>query len=177
MFTRYYPHEYVESVFTIDYRKLYDKGYRGVIFDIDNTLVEHGGDSNSEVDALFEEIHRAGLKTVLLSNNDEERTLRFIKNIDTPYVCDAEKPDEKGFLTALEKLGTDKREAVCVGDQVFTDIYGANKCGIDSILVKFIGYYTETKLGIRRRLERIILKFYSMNRSYRGRIGNIEKGE
>ena len=53
MFTRYYPHEYVESVFTIDYRKLYDKGYRGVIFDIDNTLVEHGGDSNSEVDALF----------------------------------------------------------------------------------------------------------------------------
>ena len=114
---------------------------------------------------------------MLLSNNDEERILRFIKNIDTPYVCDAEKPDEKGYLTALEKLGTDKREAVCVGDQVFTDIYGANKCGIDSILVKFIGYYTETKLGIRRRLERIILKFYSMNRSYRGRIGNIEKGE
>lgn len=177
LFTRYYPHEYVESVFAVDYRKLYNKGYRGIIFDIDNTLVKHGDNSNAAVDSLFKEIHGIGLKTVLLSNNDEERILRFIKNIDTPYVCDAEKPAAEGYLKALEKLGADKKATVCIGDQVFTDIYGANRCGIDSILVKFIGYDTETKIGIRRRLEKIILECYKRNRSYRNRIGDIIKGE
>ena len=57
-----YPHEYVDSVFDIDYDKLYDMGYRGIIFDIDNTLVHHGDDSNEEIDELFRAIRGIGLK-------------------------------------------------------------------------------------------------------------------
>ena len=57
MLRDYYPYEYVESVFAIDYNKLYGLGFRGIIFDIDNTLVPHGDNSTPEVDALFEEIH------------------------------------------------------------------------------------------------------------------------
>lgn len=175
MLAQYYPHEYVESVFAIDYQKLYRLGYRGVIFDIDNTLVPHGDDSTPEVDALFDEIHRAGLKTVLLTNNDRPRVERFIRHIETPYVCDAEKPDPAGYEKALAALGLEKHQAVSVGDQVFSDIYGANRCGIPSILVKFIGYYTEKKLGIRRRLEKIILWRYRHSKKYRHRIGDILK--
>lgn len=78
MLKNYYPHEYVKSVFLIDYQKLYQKGFRGIIFDIDNTLVHHGDDSTPEIDALFYKIQSLGLKTLLLSNNDRERVERFI---------------------------------------------------------------------------------------------------
>ena len=71
--SRYFPFEYVEDVFSIDYKRLYEKGYRGLVFDIDNTLVPHGADSTKEVDDLFVRIHETGLKTLLLSNNSEAR--------------------------------------------------------------------------------------------------------
>ena len=93
MLGAYFPCEYADSVFDIDYKKLYGRGYRGVIFDIDNTLVPHGDDSTPEVDALFKEIHESGLKTLLLSNNDTERIERFLQNIDSLYIPDAAKPN------------------------------------------------------------------------------------
>lgn len=177
MFRLFYPYEYVESVFTIDYQKLYDKGYRGLIFDIDNTLVPHGADSTEEVDRFFQSVQEIGFRTLLLTNNDEERILRFLKNIDSLYIPDAEKPKTGGYLRALEMLGLTNGETVFIGDQVFTDILGANRSRIASILVKFIGYKTETRIGIRRNLEKIILKFYMWNRRARHRLGDIEKKE
>lgn len=97
MLKRFYPTSYAESVFYIDYDELYKKGCRGIIFDIDNTLVHHGDNSNERVDELFRRIHRTGFKTVLLTDNDEERVKRFVKNIDTTYICDAEKPNPTGL--------------------------------------------------------------------------------
>lgn len=175
MLKKYYPYEYVESVFSIDYKKLYDKGFRGIIFDIDNTLVPHGADSTDKVDKLFIEIRNLGFKTLLLSNNNEKRVKRFIKNIDTLYIFDAEKPDTLNYKEALKMLNLSKEKVIMIGDQIFTDILGANKSGIPSILVKFIGYYTETKIGIKRNLEKIILKIYKINKSNQNRIGDIEK--
>lgn len=177
MFKIFYPHEYVESVFSIDYEKLYQKGYRAVIFDIDNTLVPHGNDSVEEVDDLFRRIQNLGFRTLLLSNNDEERILRFLKNIDSPYICDAQKPCRENYLKSVELLGVKKEETVFVGDQIFTDILGANRSGIDSILVKFIGYKTEKKIGIRRNVEKVILRFYQWNKSCQNRLGDIQKRE
>lgn len=177
MFEVFYPYNYVESVFSVDYKKLYDLGYRGLIFDIDNTLVHHGDDSTEEIDELFRNIQGTGLKTLLLTNNDEERVKRFIKNIDTMYICDAGKPAVDGYLKAVEMMGIKKAEAVCIGDQIFTDIYGANKSGMASILVKFIRLKEETKIGKKRQLEKVILKFYKMNKSCRNRLGDIHKKE
>ena len=74
----FYPYEYVESVFSIDYKKLYEKGYRGLIFDIDNTLVHHGEDSTREIDELFKEVQKIGFKTLVLSNNSEKRVQKFL---------------------------------------------------------------------------------------------------
>lgn len=170
----YYPYEYADSVFSIDYQKLYDKGFRGIIFDIDNTLVHHGDNSNPKIDALFQKIQGIGLKTLLLSNNDEERIQRFIKNIDTPYICDANKPDPKGYLKAVELLGIKKEEAVVIGDQMFTDILGANRSGIASILVKFIKLDSETRIGKRRYLEYLLLELWKHQKKYYRRLGNID---
>ena len=176
MFKMFYPHEYVESVFSIDYNKLYNKGYKAVILDIDNTLVHHGEDSTKEIDELFKMIQKIGFKTLLLSDNGEERIKRFLKNINSLYIHNAGKPKTTNFLKAVEMLKVKKEEVVYVGDQIFKDIYGANRSGLDSILVKYMRYNNETKIGIRRHLEKIILKFYKINKSCQNRIGDIKKG-
>ena len=177
MLKKFYPYEYVESVFSIDYQKLYDKGYKGVIFDIDNTLVHHGEDSTREVDELFKVIQNIGFKTLVLSNNNEARVMKFLENIDSPYICDAEKPDISNYLKSLEMLDIKKEEAVVIGDQIFTDILGANRSGIPNILVKYMHKKNETKIGKKRYLEKVILAFYGRNRSCQNRMGNILKEE
>lgn len=173
----FYPFEYVDSVFDIDYKKLYDRGYRGIIFDIDNTLVPHGKPSTKEIDELFISIQNIGFKTFLLSDNGKSRIDEFLKNIDSPYIDNADKPHIENFNKAIEILELNKNQVVYIGDQIFKDIYGANKSGMDNILVKFIGWETETKIGVRRRLEKIILKFYRLNKSYQNRIGDIQVEE
>ena len=177
MFQIFYPYEYLDSPFAIDYRKLYHAGFRGLIFDIDNTLVPHGADSTEEVDALFRELHDIGFKTVLLSDNTEERTLRFIRNIDTMYVCDADKPKNSGFVKALKLLGMKRKRVIYIGDQMFRDTFGANKAGIPNILVKYPTYGKEKNIGIRRKIENRFLKMYLKNESYCHRLGDIEKDD
>lgn len=174
MFKSLYPHEYVDSVSSIDYKKLYDKGYRGIIFDIDNTLVPHGKDSTDEIEELFNEIHAIGFKTLLLSNNSAKRVRRFQKNIDTLYIDSAQKPRVVNYLKAIKMMGLQKENLICVGDQIFTDIFGANRSGIDSILVKYTRTKNESKkIGKRRSLEKIVLNSYEKNHAYQNRIGDI----
>lgn len=157
MLKNFYPRAYADTVFAIDYEKLYALGYRGILFDIDNTLVLHGADSTPEVDALFRRIHRAGLKTLLLSNNSEERILRFLAHIDSPYIAEADKPDPRGYEQGLTLLGIPREQALVIGDQIFTDIYGANRCGIDAILVHYLRRPGEWWPGKRRVVEKLLL--------------------
>ena len=159
MIEKFYPCEYVKSVFDIEFKKLYDSGIKAVIFDIDNTLVFQDEDSTEETERLFSALHKLGLKTMILSNNNEERVRRFLRNIDSPYICKAYKPFRKGYLRALEKLAVEKEQAVFVGDQLFTDILGSNRCGIRSILVRYIEK-SGSKPQLRRKFEKAILRSY-----------------
>ena len=177
MLTRYWPDAYAESVWSIDYEKLYRMGYRGLIFDIDNTIVPHGEPSTPEADALMAEIRAVGFGVVMLSNNSIARVTSFVENMDVLYICNADKPDPGSYEKAVEMLGLEKEQVLCIGDQVFTDILGANMAGIRSILVKFIGYYTEKHIGKRRRLEKVILRLYRLDRGRYNRLGQIEKQE
>lgn len=174
MLKKYYPNQHVHSVFDIDFQKLYDLGYRGILFDVDNTLVHHGDDSNEKINSLFKEIKEIGLKTILVSDNNEERLLRFLKNIDSPYIAEANKPNPQNYIKALEILGITNHQAICIGDQVFKDILGANNSNIDSILVDFIKVSDNEKIGKRRYVEKIILQFYKHNKKFNS-IGDIKK--
>ena len=167
MFKVFYPYEYVDSVFSINYDELYNKGYRGIIFDIDNTLVHHGDDATKEIEELFKEIHNIGFKTLLLSNNNEKRVKRFLSNIESLKTIN--------YLKAIEMMNIKKEETLFIGDQIFTDILGANRSGIANILVKFIQDKDEVRIGKRRQIERVILKLYKRNKTFQNRIGNIIK--
>ncbi len=174
MFTLFYPHEYADGVFSIDFEKLYSLGFRGIIFDIDNTLVFQDEDATKEVEELFSFLHSLGFKTVILSNNGEERVRRFLKNIDSPFVCKAYKPFKRGYSKALSIMNVKKENAVFIGDQLFTDIFGANRSKIKSILVRPVSK-DGAKLLLRRKFEEPILRSYQRNAKYCHRFGNIFK--
>ena len=175
MLKKFYPYEYVDSVFAIDYQKLWQLGYRGLLFDIDNTLVHHGDDSTPEIDALFSEIQAMGFKTLLLSNNEEKRINRFMQNITSYYIHDAEKPKAWAYIKAAEIMELKKDQCVVIGDQAFTDIFGANRVGMASILVRFIRLPGLKKLGKRRRVEQAVLLTWRLRPKYKHRLGGISK--
>lgn len=174
MFKLLFPDAYVKSAFSIDYSKLYAMGYRGVVFDIDATLVPHGADSTAEVDDLLRRIQQTGFRTLFLSNNGEERIRRFLKNIDSLYISNADKPRPRSYHKAAEMLGLQRKEIIFVGDQIFTDILGANLSGIDSILVHYILHEGETQIGKRRKLEGLILKAYQRSKVSQKGLGAAE---
>ena len=153
-----YPDAYVDSVFEIDYKALYDRGIRGLLFDIDNTLVPHGADATPEIEALLRQLQQMGFSLFMLSNNGKERIERFLTNIPAQYLDNAGKPRPRGYRTALQMLGLKKSQALVIGDQLFTDVLGANLCGISSILVAYIGHETERPPGKRRAVEAWVLR-------------------
>lgn len=160
----FYPDEYLDSTYEIDFKQLYDDGFRGIIFDIDNTLVEHGAPSDERSRALLKSLKEMGFKVILLSNNSKSRVELFTENIeDIDYISLAAKPLLFNFRKAMEKMGTDKRNTFFVGDQLFTDVWGAKRLGIRSILVKPINAREEIQIVIKRKFENILLKRYNEN--------------
>ncbi len=162
---RFYPDEYVDSAYEIDYEMFYKKGYRGIIFDIDNTLVEHGAPANERAKALFERLESIGYESCLVSNNDRDRVDLFNIDIGAFVVDHANKPSRKGYIEAMELMETTRRETLSIGDQLFTDIWGSHRIGIYSILVKPISKKEEIQIRLKRILERIVLYFYKRNKS------------
>ncbi len=174
MFQKFYPDVYVDSAYGIDYESLYADGYRGLIYDIDNTLVTHGASADERAAALFERLKNIGFACCLISNNDEERVNRFNDSVHVYTVCDAHKPSPEAYVLAMERMDTDRDSTVFIGDQIFTDVYGANRAGIPSILVKFIYRKEEIQIVLKRCLEVIILLCY---RRYRKKHKTAARGE
>ena len=156
----FYPKEYLNSTYSIDFEKLYDKGYRGVIFDIDNTLVPHDAPADERAKRLFARLKKLGYDCCLLSNNKEPRVQMFNRDIHVHTIHKAQKPWKKNYIKAMELMGTDVGNTLFVGDQIFTDIWGANRAGIHTILVKPINPKEEIQIVLKRYPERLILFFY-----------------
>lgn len=159
----FYPDHEVDSAYGIDYEGLYEKGFRGIIFDIDNTLVPHGAPADSRALALFTRLKKAGYRTVLLSNNKEPRVKLFSDQVESQYIFKAGKPGRGGYERAMELMGTVPETTLFVGDQLFTDVWGAKRAGIVNYLVKPIHPKEEIQIVLKRKLERIVLYFYHKN--------------
>ena len=121
----FYPDQWKESTYSLPFEKLYEEGYRGIIFDIDNTLVPHGADADERSIQLFKRLKEIGFKTVLLSNNKEPRVKRFNEKIGTRYIYKAGKPKKANYIKAMDLMETKKSNTLFVGDQIFTDVWGA----------------------------------------------------
>ena len=160
MFKTFYPDEYVASTYVLDFEKMYREGCRGLVFDIDNTLVPHGAPADERACALFAHLKELGFSCMLLSNNKEPRVKMFNDAVNVSYIYKAGKPNPANYKKAMEELGTDTGNTIFVGDQIFTDVYGAKRAGIRSILVKPIHPKEEIQIVLKRYLEKIVLFFY-----------------
>ena len=165
MFQNLYPKEEWDSAYTLDYERLFKEGYRGIIFDIDNTLVEHGAPANEEAVALVDRLRRMGFSVCFLSNNGKPRVSEFCKPMDVAYIYKAGKPKHKGYEAAMKLIDTTKEQTVSIGDQIFTDMWGANRAGIHTVLVKSIGKKEEIQIVLKRYLEKIVLYFYRKSKN------------
>ena len=160
MFQKFYPSEDIRNTYDIDFERYYKEGYRGVIFDVDNTLVPHGAPADERAKKLFARLEKIGFQSCLLSNNQEPRVKMFNQDIQTNYIYNAHKPSTKNYVKAMEKMGTNKENTLFVGDQLFTDVWGAKRAGIRNILVKPIHPKEEIQIVLKRYLEKIVLHFY-----------------
>lgn len=160
MFERFFPDAYMDSTYVIDFEKLYKEGIRGVIFDIDNTLVPHGAPADERAIRLFARLRSIGLDYCLISNNQLPRVKPFADAVQAKFVEDAHKPSRKNYLKAMKLMHVDLDSCIFVGDQIFTDVYGAKRCGMRTVLVKPLHPKEEIQIVLKRYLEKIVLYFY-----------------
>jgi HAD superfamily phosphatase (TIGR01668 family) len=146
------------------------KGIRGLIVDIDNTIVKDRSDCPEEdVAEWLGTVLSSGIGVCILSNGSRRRVEYLCGLLKTDGIHKAGKPSLRGFRRAMDGLGLDNaREAAVIGDQLFTDIYGANKAGMVSILVRPLSIHENEFVRFKRLFEKPILRMYHRNRIKRG---------
>jgi len=158
---RLYPKDYVTDVFEINFQQLYKRGYRGIMFDIDNTLSafdqEHPSD---EIIVLFKELKEIGFRTALVSNNNRQRVTRYNEKLKVPAYPRANKPLTMNLKRAIKAMGINKKQAVFVGDQLFTDVWAGNCLGVWTVLVKPIQQKEQVITRIKRGVESFVIRKY-----------------
>lgn len=160
LLSAFYPDERAESTYAIDFAAWYRKGYRGLEFDVDNTLVPHGAPADQRSIALFRRLREIGFRTCLISNNRYARVKPFADALETEFISMAMKPFTGGYQRGCEVMGTDTAHTLFIGDQLFTDVWGARKAGLYSILVNPINPKEEVQIVLKRKLEKIVLEQY-----------------
>lgn len=152
-----YPKHYYPSIYHIPYNQLYAEGFRGIVFDIDNTLVPYDRkEPTGEVEKLITLLRKKGFAIVLVSNNTKRRVRLFARGIRIRSVFSAVKPLPFGVRKGLTILGTEPEKTLIIGDQLFTDVIAGNLLGLCTILVPPIqekeAFYTKIKRGLEKKL-------------------------
>ena len=164
IFRNLYPKSFAVSAFEIDYKGFFEKGYRGIIFDIDNTLVGHDKPADERAVELASVLKNMGYRLMIVSNNEEPRVKSFADALGIPYVFKAGKPSRDGYLKAIELMNTSRKTTFAVGDQLITDIWGANRARIFNVKTEPLFKEEPAKIVFKRFLEKIIMFFYRHER-------------
>lgn len=160
-FKRFFPTYIFRSVESIPCELLEKENIKGLIFDMDNTLVDYKYEYADEARRWLQSVRQMGIKCCILSNTPRKNKAKQIaEKLDMGYIVNASKPRIKGFNKAIELLGIDKENVAIVGDQIFTDIWGGNRFGIKTILVKPIVTKEFFVTRIKRPLEKFVLNKY-----------------
>lgn len=160
-----YPKEYINSVkeITISFVEKYN--LKGLILDVDNTLIDYYKKMPDGINEWAEEMKKAGIKLYILSNsNKKEKVEAVAKKLNIEYINFAKKPFKIGFLKIKKIMNLNSENIGVVGDQIFTDVLGANRCKMFSILVRPINEKDIFITKFNRFLEKIIIKRYLKNK-------------
>ena len=151
----------LHSVCEITPELLESMGIRGLMLDIDNTLTTHDNPRPAKgVQAWIAQMKASGIQLRLVSNNHPPRVKPFADMLGIPAICDANKPLRGGFERAMRSMHLTPHEVAAVGDQLYTDILGANVCGVRSIYVAPMAkesWEKQTFIRVKRILEKPFL--------------------
>ena len=157
MFTKF-------SEASVDFLK--NHGFKGLILDVDNTLEPYENPLPTEaVVDWFSELKEAGISCAIVSNNSSNRIDTFNSSVNVVAYSKASKPFKKNIVKAMEDIGTDSSNTVFMGDQIFTDVWGAHNAGIKAILVPPIKDKRDLFTRFKRLLEKPFIKAYNKAQS------------
>ncbi len=156
-----YPQTYIESVKEITIEFLKNNNIKALILDVDNTILDFDKKIPEGIEKWCENLKKQGIKFCILSNTNKEEKVKMVASrLNIPYFHLATKPFKRGFKKAIKLLNEKEENIAAVGDQIFTDIIGANRCRLYSILVKPIAKKDLLVTRIKRPLENMIIKTY-----------------
>jgi HAD superfamily phosphatase (TIGR01668 family) len=153
------PQVQTESVAKLQPEFFAEQGIKGIIVDLDNTLVAWGGDVlDPEMEAWVRQMKAAGLRLCILSNALENRVKKVGETLGVPFVSRAVKPRKSPFKKAMEILGTIPEETAVIGDQLFTDILGGNRLDLYTVWTTPISKEEFVSTKAVRRIERLVVR-------------------
>lgn len=156
-----YPKAYLNNVKEITFSFLKENNIKALILDVDNTILDFDKKIPEGIDKWCEELKEKGIKFCILSNSNHKEKVKMVaKKLDIPYFYFGTKPLKRGFKKAIKLLDEKEENIAAVGDQIFTDVIGANRCNMFSILVKPIAEKDILITKIKRPLENYIIKKY-----------------
>lgn len=134
--SNFIPDYVLPSIFDITPELLQSEGVRGILIDLDGTMVSHVvREPDEKVHAFVAQLRAAGIQILVFSNNKEARVSLFCKKLNVPFISKAKKPFAKSYARASEMLGIPMKELAVVGDQIYTDVFGGNRQGALSIYI------------------------------------------
>lgn len=161
MIERLFPDKHLKKVEDINLTELKKIGIKGMIIDIDNTLIDYNKNMRETTIEWINKAKAEHFKIYLVSNNCKERVTEISNKLSVNGIYSATKPRRKGFLEALSKMKLKNTEVVVIGDQVFTDVYGGNRLNMLTILVEQIAIKDIWITKIKRPIEKYVLRRYN----------------
>lgn len=156
-----YPDLYLNNVKEITPEILEKNNIKGLILDIDNTLIDYDKTLLKGCVEWCKELKKNGIKMCILSNTNKlDKVKRVAETLELEYLYFAHKPSKKGFKKAINLLKLKKENIATVGDQIFTDVFGGNRCNIFTILTKPIDTRDIFITKLKRPFENIVIKKY-----------------
>ena len=168
MLNKFYPDYMFETVECIPFNLIHSERIKGIMFDMDNTLVNKKYVHTKELKSWIKEMKKQGIKMCIFSNTPRINKIKIVaKDLGMQYISNGFKPFKFGFKKAENLLGIDKENIVIIGDQLFTDIYGGNRYGIKTILVNPIEDKEVFVTKIKRPIEKILINKYKNTDRYK----------
>lgn len=164
MLEQYVPDKYYKSVFVIDYKKLKKSGIKCLLIDLDNTIAPPSmRKPTKKVINLFEELKDMGFKIILFANSTRNRVDTFKNTLGVDASALTFKPKKDKYLRIMEIYGYKPEEICAIGDGLVTDVLGANRLDITTILVNPISSKDSLYGSVNRKLEKQIIKKLAKN--------------
>ena len=156
-----YPDKYIKNVKEITIELLKENNIKGLILDVDNTLIDYSKNLLDGSKEWCENLKSHGIKMCILSNtNKVEKVKKVAEALNLEYLYFAQKPNKKGFIKAKKMLDLEAKNIAVVGDQIFTDVLGGNKVKMYTILTKPVDEKDYWYTRIKRPLEKVVIKMY-----------------